>query len=289
MRSPTTAGVRSGPRRVLLLGLLCLTAVGGLAAWQYTQLVPALVAQSLVPSTAALAGPAPVLPWPTTGSAAVTVPGLGVLGTSGAMTPQATASTAKIMTALLILEDHPLAPGEAGPLIAVTAQDVADYEAAARDEQSVVLVTVGEQLSEYQLLQGLLLPSGNNLARLLARWDAGTEAAFVDKLDAQAMASGLSQTHFADASGYAPETVSTPVDLIRVTQLALAHPVFATVVAQPQATLPVAGTVFNVNATLGQEGIVGVKTGSTLRQQGPVSSSPPPPPWQGSPSRCSER
>jgi D-alanyl-D-alanine carboxypeptidase (penicillin-binding protein 5/6) len=75
----------------------------------------------------------------------VVVPGLGVLGTSGEMTARPTASTAKIMTALLVLEDHPLQPGEAGPLVTVTAQDVVDYQMAAQDGQSVVPVTVGEQ------------------------------------------------------------------------------------------------------------------------------------------------
>jgi D-alanyl-D-alanine carboxypeptidase (penicillin-binding protein 5/6) len=43
----------------------------------------------------------------------------------------------------------------------------------------------------------------------------------------------------------------------------MADPVLAEIVAQPQADLPVAGTVYNVNAALGSDGIVGVKTGST--------------------------
>jgi serine-type D-Ala-D-Ala carboxypeptidase (penicillin-binding protein 5/6) len=250
-------------RRALLLALLIVAALSALAIGQYARPVPSLAAEPLLAPTASLPGAAPVLPWPGTGAAAVAVHGLGVLGTAGEPTARPTGSTAKIMTALLVLEDHPLQPGEAGPLVTVTAQDVVDYQVAVKDGQSVVPVSVGEQLSEYQLLQGLLLPSGNNLAQLLARWDVGTEAAFVEKLNARAATMGLRQTHFADASGYAPRTVSTPSELITMAQVALAQPIFAQIVAQPEVALPTVGTVYNVNAVLGQAGIVGVKTGST--------------------------
>jgi serine-type D-Ala-D-Ala carboxypeptidase (penicillin-binding protein 5/6) len=185
------------------------------------------------------------------------------LGAHGSIQPQPMASTAKILTAWVILQDHPLALREPGPTVAVTAQDVADYQAAVRDGQSAVPVRVGQPLSEYQLLQGLLLPSGNNVATMLARWNAGSEATFVARLNAEAAALGLTATHFADASGYSPRTVSTPVELIKIAEAALAEPVFAEIVAQPQANLPVAGLVYNVNAMLGQGGIVGIKTGST--------------------------
>ncbi len=258
-----TAGRRSAWKLGLLL--LAVLAIGLVAAagWQYSRPVPSVAATPLLDETTEVPGSAPALPWPAVGAAAVGVPELGVLGTHGDARPHPTASTAKIMTALLVLEDHPLAPNEQGPSVTISPADVEEYRAEVRDGQSVVLVAAGEQLSEYQLLQGLLLPSGNNLAAVLARWDAGSLPAFVDRLNARATALGMTRTHFADASGYAAQTVSTPEDLILAAETAMANPVFAAIVAQPQATLPVAGTVYNVNAALGQRGIVGVKTGST--------------------------
>jgi D-alanyl-D-alanine carboxypeptidase (penicillin-binding protein 5/6) len=56
--------------------------------------------------------------------------------------------------------------------------------------------------------------------------------------------------------------VSTAADQVRIVDRAMRLPVFASVVATPSATLPVAGTVHNTNTLLGHDGFVGVKTGS---------------------------
>jgi serine-type D-Ala-D-Ala carboxypeptidase (penicillin-binding protein 5/6) len=173
------------------------------------------------------------------------------------------ASTAKMMTALLVLEDHPLALNEAGPIVTVTRADVATYFAERNQGESVVPVAAGEQLSEYQLLQGLLLPSASNFADLLANWDVGGVAAFVSRMNARAAALGLSATHYADVSGFTAQTVSIPADLITLARTAMRLPVFAQIVAQPQATLPVAGVVHNLDTLLGHSGVVGIKTGHT--------------------------
>src|SRR5262249_27018918 len=63
-------------------------------------------------------------------------------------------------------------------------------------------------------------------------------------------------------SGYDDATVSTAADQVRIVDRAMRLPVFASIVATPSATLPVAGTVHNTNRLLGQDGFVGVKTGS---------------------------
>jgi D-alanyl-D-alanine carboxypeptidase (penicillin-binding protein 5/6) len=167
------------------------------------------------------------------------------------------------MTGLVLLGDHPLRLTEQGPMVPVTAADVATYLSEKSQGQSVFPVAAGEQLSEYQAMQALLIPSGNNIAELLAAWDAGASGAFVDKMNARALALHLPQTHYVDSTGLSPLSVGSPLDLIALAQSALQDPVFAEIVAQPEATLPVAGRVFNVNAVVGQDGIVGVKTGSS--------------------------
>jgi D-alanyl-D-alanine carboxypeptidase (penicillin-binding protein 5/6) len=173
------------------------------------------------------------------------------------------ASTAKMMTALLVLEDHPLALNEPGPTITVTPADVSTFFAERSQGESVLPVTAGEQLSEYQLLQGLLLPSASNYAQMLATWDLGTVPAFVARMNTRAAALGMNATHYADVSGFSPLTASIPADLITLGQTAMLQPVFAQIVAQPQATLPVAGVVRNLDTLLGQGGVVGIKTGHT--------------------------
>ena len=143
-----------------------------------------------------------------------------------------------------------------------------DLDARARkvsdgDERARRKVAAGEQLSEYQALQALLVPSGNNIAELLAAWNAGSVGGFVDKMNARAAALQLVNTRYVDASGLSPQSVGSPEDLIALALAALRDPVLAEIVAQPEATLPIAGRVFNVDAVVGQDGIVGVKTGSS--------------------------
>jgi D-alanyl-D-alanine carboxypeptidase (penicillin-binding protein 5/6) len=82
-------------------------------------------------------------------------------------------------------------------------------------------------------------------------------------MNARAGELGMSNTQFVDPSGVSPRTTSTPEDLIHLAQEAMNDPVFVEIVSQAEATLPVAGRVQNVNAVLGQDGIVGIKTGWT--------------------------
>jgi D-alanyl-D-alanine carboxypeptidase (penicillin-binding protein 5/6) len=97
----------------------------------------------------------------------------------------------------------------------------------------------------------------------MARWDAGSREGFIAKMNATAAELGMTSTRFEEPSGISPRTVSTPSDLILLGRAAMRDPVFAEIVAQRDAVLPVAGRVFNVNTSLGIEGNVGIKTGST--------------------------
>jgi D-alanyl-D-alanine carboxypeptidase (penicillin-binding protein 5/6) len=117
-------------------------------------------------------------------------------------------------------------------------------------------------LSELQALQALLLPSANNVAQVLARWDAGSTDRFVARMNATARSLGMTRTRYTDPSGYDDATVSTAVDQVRIVDQAMRLPMFASIVGTPSAMLPVAGIVRNTNTLLGQNGFVGVKTGS---------------------------
>ena len=232
------------------------------AGFQYLRPLPVTAATSIVP-VAQPVGTAPALPWPAQGAAALVIDGLGPVGSSGGAAPLPMASTAKMMTALIVLEDHPLALNDPGPVITVSRADVSAYISEQNQGKSVLPVVAGERLTEYQLLQGLLLPSASNFADMLAVWDLGGVPAFVNRMNAHAASLGMSATHYADVSGFSPLSVSIPSDLITLAQNAMRLPVFAQIVAQPQATLPVNGVIHNLDALLGKGGVVGVKTGHT--------------------------
>jgi serine-type D-Ala-D-Ala carboxypeptidase (penicillin-binding protein 5/6) len=201
--------------------------------------------------------------WPAYGQAAFVQTGQSQVHAGPNQHAAAIASVAKVMTAYLVLRDHPLRPGEDGPTITLTDADVADTDRRGEQDESVVPVAAGEQLTELQALQALLLPSANNIAAVLARWDAGSVDRFLGRMNAVARSLGMTHTRYTDPSGYDDATVSTAADQVRIVVRAMRLPVFASIVATPSATLPVAGTVHNTNTLLGHDGFVGVKTGST--------------------------
>ena len=213
-------------------------------------------------------GTAPAPAWPAEGQAAYGVPALGVSASSPGEQAVPIGSITKLMTALVVLADHPLAPGQDGPTVTVTADDVAQLHAELALDQSNVSITAGEVLTERQLLEGLLVHSGNDYAWILATFDAGSQTAFVAKMNARARALGLTDTSYADAAGFDPRSVSTAAEQLIVGARAMAEPVIAEIVAMPSVTLPVAGSVGSYTPFVGTEGVVGVKSGLTTQAGG---------------------
>ena len=196
--------------------------------------------------------------WPQQGQAALVL-GNGRPAASPHEQPVPIASLAKVMTAYLTLEHYPLSGAQDGFTITVTAAQ-AQAEAQDAPDQSVVAVRAGEQLTERQLLEALLIPSGNNIARMLAAGVAGSEARFLAEMNAEARALGMDHTIYTDPSGFDPSTVSTAADQLRVFEQAMRFPVFRQIVSMASVTLPVAGTLTNYNPLIA-EGYAG-KTGS---------------------------
>jgi D-alanyl-D-alanine carboxypeptidase (penicillin-binding protein 5/6) len=209
--------------------------------------------------------PVSKLAWPAAGQSAVGIVGSPILETHGAQVPVPTASTAKILTALVVLHAKPLALSGQGPAITIGANDEALYNSYAARGGSVVRVTAGEQVSEYQMLEAMLLPSANNIADSLAAWAFGSLADYTTAANGYLSQLGLTQTHAGiDASGFDPSTTSTAHDLVRLGELAMQDPVLAQIVGQTTAGgIPVVNSVKNVNSLLGTDNIVGVKTGNT--------------------------
>ncbi|HEY1705806.1 MAG TPA: hypothetical protein VGG75_39490 [Trebonia sp.] len=252
-----------------VLGVVVLAAAGT-GIWAWTR-----IERPLPPSTISADNPAGVrMPaasysWPSDDrQAAVAVAGLPGTWTDGAQQPVPVASVTKIMTAYIVLADHPLSGDEQGPDITVTAADAETATRDARSGDSFAPVTAGEVLSEREALEALLLPSGDNVALLLADWDAGSESAFLGKMNEQARTLGMSSTIYTDPSGVAATTTSTARDQLALIGTAMRNPAFASIVAEKSAQLPAGtGNVDNYNPLTGSDGIIGVKTGTDSAAQ----------------------
>ena len=224
-------------------------------------------ARLLVPSGQKVAG-APKVVWPSSGRALIEVAGLGAVGSSGSSTESVPiASITKVMTAYTILEDHPLTAGARGPAIRITKADVRAYDRLKAEGASVVKVKAGTRLTQRQALQGLLIASGGNLAETLARWDAGSSAAFIDRMNQNARELGLDSTSFADTYGVAEQSRSSAEDLLDLAQAAMRKPAFRAVVRQTSAKIPV-NQLKSTNTLLGKNGVIGIKTGTTYAAGG---------------------
>ena len=78
----------------------------------------------------------------------------------------------------------------------------------------------------------------------------------------------MHDTHYADANGLSPQSVSSAGDQLRIAMKAMAIPTFAIVVSPTSVTLPIAGVIPNYVSSIGSDGIVGVKSGSTQAAMG---------------------
>ncbi len=255
-------GARVIPRKVWLI--LAVVVIVGLVTFQLVRPLPVVAATPSIPTSDLVPGTPPSIPLPAKGEAAVGTAELGIMAASPQEQALPMASVAKLMTALVVTEDKPLAVDDTGPTIVIDSADVADYQARLAAGESVLKVEAGEQITEFDALQGLLIPSGNNIAAVLAKWDAGSVDAMVKKMNARAVAMHLANTHFEDPAGVSSKTVSTPSDLFRIAVAAMKNKVIAKVVGEVQADLPLEGVRPNVNSILGQDGIIGIKTGSGI-------------------------
>jgi D-alanyl-D-alanine carboxypeptidase (penicillin-binding protein 5/6) len=208
------------------------------------------------------------LPLPPRGEGAVAVAGVGLVGYTANERSVPIASVTKIMTAYLVLQNHPLVGKGSGPIFVMTAKDHEAWIRASEADESNIEVLAGERLDERQLLQALMIPSADNIADYLASWDAGSLPAFVAKMNAEALSLGLTGTHYADASGVNPGSRSTAVDMATLASIAMQNPEFRSIVDEQSIRLPVSGEIWNVyNPAIGVDGIIGVKSGFTIAAQ----------------------
>ena len=262
-RKPAKGGKIKTYLMTLFVGVPILFVVGvGFYAWFFFEPPELTITQAEM----AASEPAEVsLPWPDDGIAAIGAVGYGVLADDGnADQVVPIASITKLFLALALQQERPITEGQEGETIVFDQADAERFVATIEEDGSSYPIEAGNQLTQREAMQALLIPSANNIADSLAEWGFGSEAAYLEYVAQMNEELGLEQTIIADASGMAEASVSTPRELIVVAEAVLEDPVLAEIVAQPQLTIDQAvGTVFNTNQLLQEQFVTGVKTGTT--------------------------
>ncbi|MGA7989737.1 MAG: hypothetical protein WCB51_15210 [Candidatus Dormiibacterota bacterium] len=216
-------------------------------------------------ATLALGGSAPPpIPVPAPGSFALSTSTAGTVASRNAAVERPIGSVAKAMTALVVLDALPLAPGAAGPSRTLTQADVLLYRQAVAQGGSNLPVHAGEVLTERDLLLALLLPSADNIAESLAVWASGNRTAFIARLNAKAVSLGMHHSHYADPSGLSNKTVSTAADLVLLAKAVTESPALVALVTVQQARMTDGTLLHNLDVLLQRvPGWLGIKTGWT--------------------------
>lgn len=254
----------------LVVTLLLLGGGGGYVWWASSAALPAPTVTSQAP--AANAGAAASLALPAGGETLLRVDGgadyLGPdaaqsFAASGGNDSRSLASISKLVTALVVLDAHPLSgPTDPGPTISYTEADTDLYDQFYVQGAVIAPMPDGLKLSLHDSLTTMLLPSAANYAVAIARWGFGSEGAYVSAARSWLSKNGLNDTRIVDATGIDSRNASTPSDLLTLAKLAEANPVIAQIAGTRSAQITGVGTVTNTNDLLGTLGVTGLKTGN---------------------------
>jgi len=200
---------------------------------------------------------------PTQGQSAIGTLELGTIIAADNEQQVPIASITKLITALVILEKQPLAIGELGRVIELTAQDEQYYWDYVALLGTITPVTAGFSMTQYESLQAMLLTSSNNMSDTIVDNYFASSQEYVNYANDYLRRQGLENTQVADATGFSPDSKSTPSDLVVLAQLALNNPIIREIVAQPEAMISVAGSIPNYNPLITDPDVIGLKPGAT--------------------------
>ncbi|HVB71860.1 MAG TPA: hypothetical protein VND83_10245 [Acidimicrobiales bacterium] len=259
---PTLLGIALSVTTIIFVLSWWSASTGSADTSSTTTMVSSTTTTVALPTTT-VAGSA--LPWPHQGTSAVAVPQVSVVVGSPHQRARPIASLTKMMTTWVILHHLPLAVGQRGPCVTVTAHDVAVYKYDNATGQSDAAVKEGERLCENMLLEGLLVHSAGNFAFIFLRILGVGETAFVAQMNRDAKSLGLFNTHYVDPTGIKPGDRSTALDQVALAaDLMTNEPIVRSIVSRPHVVLPVAGDLISYTPFVGFDGVIGVKSGYTI-------------------------
>ncbi|MEU9959474.1 D-alanyl-D-alanine carboxypeptidase [Streptomyces sp. NPDC050982] len=266
---PRQTPVRTVVRRVKIWTPLVLLLAVVFAVVQAVRPLPTPTLALTADESYAFEGNKVSLPWPGEGQGWMDVNGIGTVDRFGEQKPVAIGSVAKAMTAYVILKEHPLKPGEDGAKIPVDAKAETEGGYDAQNESTLNTVKEGDVLTEKDALAAIMIPSANNIARLLARWDTGgSEEEFVDKMNAAAKDLGMTNTTYTDPSGLKETTVSTAEDQVKLGNQLVRIQALVDITKLPTWVDPSGKKWDNYNRLVPYNNAIGIKTGSTTKAGG---------------------
>ncbi|MFD8633183.1 hypothetical protein, partial [Streptomyces sp. NPDC059656] len=266
---PPPSPMRTAVRRLKIYTPIVVLLAVILAVVQLVRPLPKPTLVMTAKSSFTFDGAAPQLPWPSEGQAYMAAAGLGTLGQSGEQKPVPIASVTKSMTAYIIMRDHPFKKGEKGAMIDVDKTAEAEGQKDKSDNESTLnTVKEGDKISEYDAIAALMIPSANNIARLLARWDSGTQEAFVKKMNDTAKELGMTNTTYTDPSGLDATTVSTAEDQVKLGLKIVEMDAMIDITRKPSWIDPSGKKWDNWNRLVPGNDSLGIKTGTTTKAGG---------------------
>ncbi len=249
-------------RRIVVFGGL-FAVLAGIAYLPLTLLAP------VVETDAALAPPSIATPaaaetqLPGYGASAIAAIGYdGMLAQAGSTEALPMASITKVVTALTVLDAHPITADDPGPSVTMTSADVAYYRDYIARNGSVAPVRAGYVFTERELLEIMLIDSANNYASTLSVWAFGSTDAYLAAARSWLDRNGLTGITVVDSSGLDPASTGTVSDIVRLGELALENPIVAEIVGTKSIEIHDVGTVKNTNGLIGHDGVDGIKTGT---------------------------
>lgn len=252
---------RRGRGAAIVVPIVVLVTIGAAYAltmlfWPLAAIRPALAPVDVTPQAAPVSAPA----WPSTGEASVAVVGAGTLSHGGEIVPLA--SLTKLVTALVVLSERPLEPGEDGESFETGFAEVNTYlQLSAAGESSYPVPNPGVVTEREALAASLVGSSGNHTQLLVDRVFGGTEA-YLPIARAWLAENGLGGLTIVDATGIGWGNTGSPEAVALLGQRAMENPVIAELVALPSVEVEGAGVIENTNQLIGQDGVVGLKTGT---------------------------
>jgi serine-type D-Ala-D-Ala carboxypeptidase (penicillin-binding protein 5/6) len=182
---------------------------------------------------------------------------------SGGNDKRPIASISKLITALVVLDAHPLASADdRGPTVTFSEADADLYDKYYVQGATIATMPAGTTMSLHDALATMLLPSASNYAEALARWAYGSTGAFVSATRSWLAKNGLNDTTIVEPTGLDARNTSTPSDLVALGKIAAANPALAAIAATRSLSLNGPGDITNTNDLLGTLGIDGLKTGN---------------------------
>ncbi|MGX2995271.1 D-alanyl-D-alanine carboxypeptidase [Streptomyces sp. JNUCC 64] len=264
---PPQTPLRTAARRVKIWTPLVLLLVIVFAVAQMLRPLPEPTLTLTTDRTHTFKGDKVSLPWPEEGHGWMDVNGVGTMDRFGEQKPVPIGSVAKAMTAYVILKEHPLKPGADGAKIPVDRKAEEQGGLDSVGESTLNTLKEGDEITQKDAIAAIMIPSANNIARLLARWDS-SEKEFVAKMNQAAEDLGMENTTYTDPSGLNETTVSTAEDQVKLGHELVRMKALTDITKLPVWTDQTGKEWQNYNRLVPYDGAIGIKTGTTTKAGG---------------------